>query len=129
MCNCVSLCTHPALNSGWLIVTGTHTHVSSEVVKCSFPPAGQRNTALSDHGRWQSRIVGRRLAREAFSHIYSSDLARALEVWGSVCESGSHDCSVADDMKTTRRLHGMSPPLPAHRLLRSLQLSWKMRQR
>ena len=58
--------------------------------------AGQRDTALSDHGRCQSRIVGQRLARETFSRIYSSDLVRASEVWGKVLcvRAFSHVCSV-----------------------------------
>lgn len=47
--------------------------------------AGQRDTALSDHGRQQGKLVGQRLAAsEIISHVYASDLVRAAEV-GAVC--------------------------------------------
>ena len=48
----------------------------------ALSPTGQLDTPLSAHGRWQSSMVGRRLATETITHVYTSDLARAVEVGG-----------------------------------------------
>ncbi|HKA40202.1 MAG TPA: histidine phosphatase family protein [Burkholderiales bacterium] len=40
---------------------------------------GTTDTPLSSVGRSQAQAVGRRLAREVFSALYASDLARAME--------------------------------------------------
>jgi broad specificity phosphatase PhoE len=41
--------------------------------------AGEFDWSLTPRGKDQARRVARRLARERFDHIYSSDLARAVE--------------------------------------------------
>ena len=40
---------------------------------------GHSDVPLSEHGKWQMRMLGIRLARYSFSSVYASDLSRALE--------------------------------------------------
>lgn len=47
---------------------------------------GQTDIGLNDTGRWQARRVGRALAGEAISTIYTSDLGRAHETARSIAE-------------------------------------------
>jgi len=47
---------------------------------------GQRDVALNDTGRWQAQRVGRALAEEAITAVYSSDLERAQATAQSISD-------------------------------------------
>ena len=42
--------------------------------------AGQKDTELSEKGIHQAKLLGQRLQFEKFTHVFSSDLQRALKV-------------------------------------------------
>jgi probable phosphoglycerate mutase len=51
---------------------------------------GYRDSPLSALGLWQARQLARRLARQPFSALYSSDLGRAHRTAGSIAEATGH---------------------------------------
>ena len=54
--------------------------VSESPFHSSICCPGHQDSVLSENGRQQARRLAARLAREAFTAIYSSDLLRASEV-------------------------------------------------
>jgi 2,3-bisphosphoglycerate-dependent phosphoglycerate mutase len=55
-----------------VIQTSSSKHKSQRILQ------GQKDTDINDIGRKQAESLGRRLSKDKFDHIYSSDLSRAL---------------------------------------------------
>lgn len=65
-------------------------HVSRDIYICNalvmwrkhvwWLYTGQLDTPLSDKGRQQAKLLGKRLSSQEFTHVYSSDLIRSHEV-------------------------------------------------
>jgi len=66
---------------------------------------GQRNSALSDLGRAQARAVARRLQRESFDYLYSSDLDRAVETARIIAAATGHALRI--DARLRERCFGI----------------------
>ena len=47
---------------------------------------GHRNTALSEKGVRQARLLAERLRHDRFTHVYTSDLMRAKQVTNIICQ-------------------------------------------
>lgn len=52
---------------------------------------GQQDSPLSDLGTWQARQLARRLTRDAFAVLYSSDLGRARQTAQAVADATGRD--------------------------------------
>lgn len=71
---------------GWQSCSSSQTYsvavdlLWSNNLSCLFSFAGHRDTALSEKGVRQARLLAERLRNERFTHIFTSDLQRAKEV-------------------------------------------------
>ncbi len=66
---------------------------------------GHKDSALSALGRRQAAAVGRRLSREPFDVIYSSDLGRALDTAGAIASLSGH--TIRPDAQLRERNFGV----------------------
>lgn len=62
-------------------------------------PQGQAHGTLTERGVAQARRVGRRLAGEDFSHLYSSDLNRAYHTAQIIAGQTRHEIIIAECLR------------------------------
>lgn len=66
---------------------------------------GQTDTPLSEIGRAQARALGERMARHAFSAIYSSDLKRAWDTADAIAQLSGH--AIVSERRLRERTFGV----------------------
>ena len=66
---------------------------------------GQTDISLSDFGESQAQLVGTRLQNERFTHVFSSDLARARQTASIIAEANKVTrCEVNHDKRLRERV-------------------------